>query len=375
MAMYNGYSYDVRSASPSGLLSYESGHARTERQFMMSCIDAEDFALRQIGKFFVTTTFPSPVLPAPFPFDPLTGGPRKYGRLNMVAKDFRIEPICESCFNNDDSRPDDRIGDPVNIDTMDRYFWPVGHANQATNPDCLCRVYIKYEENPCDCTTYDTIFGEWNTHPDILKNTCISVERNPAYELFTLPNTNLVWSDLPAGPDRQLKADSHAFQIIPKADIIVHWHNIPVVSLCKIETHLLSFRQTVNNADWGGVLLCDPQASESAQPGILKCQDYEKETILFVDWQEDRSFRTDAFGGLNNGMEMNTTTLKLFFKQKRVIDPFTGKTVGWNHLFMDRSDSNPANDQWSRVKIDKGGGQTADLFKLKSFISILEPVL
>lgn len=375
MSMYAiSDSFDVRVASPSGWLTYESGHARTERQFLMSCINAEEFALRQIGKFFVAGQFESPVLPAPFPFDYQTDGPRKYGRLNMVARGFRIEPVCETCFNNDNGRGDDLIGDPVDIDIMEKYFWQAGHANEAENPDCVCRVYITYEENPCDCTTYDTVEGVWVTHPEILENTCIAVERNPAYELFTLPNTNLVWSALPAGPDRQLKADSYAFQLIPKADIIVYWHNIPTVSLCKIETHLQEFRQTVNNADWGGVLLCDDEASESFAEG-LHCQNYEAETILFLDWQEDRSLRTDAFGGLNTGMEMNTTTLKLFFKQKRVVDPFTQNIVGWNHLFLDRSDENPANDQWSRVKIDKGDGNEADLFTLKSFTDIMNPSL
>jgi hypothetical protein len=270
----------------------------------------------------------------------------------------------------------------------------------ADNSCCECVVTLTYEENPCDCCGYDNTNGasptyrEWIAHSDILPGTCVSVERNPAYEMLTLPNGNLVWRDLPSATvdeqrARQLKSDSYAYKIIPKADIIVSWHNVPVRNICAIENHLRNFRGTVNDLAWGNVLQCD---AAPVAPTACGCGQYEPETIMFIDYQEDRSKRTDAFGGnflvagdpANN---MNTTTLKLIFKQKRIERPTptasysdsddcpddNDEAYGWNHLFFDWNTEDDSPGEWMRVAVDNA---TEDpLFALRSFSDIFYPVL
>lgn len=212
--------------------------------------------------------------------------------------------------------------------------------------------------------------------------------------MLTLPNGNLVWRDLPSVTDdeqraRQLKSDSYAYKIIPKADIIVSWHNVPVRNICAIENHLRNFRGTVNDQSWGDVLQCDAAPEDSAACG---CGQYEPETIMFIDYQEDRSKRTDAFGGNflvanDTANNMNTTTLKLIFKQKRIERPTPtasysdtdpcpdndDEAYGWNHLFFDRNTEDDSPGEWMRVAVDNA---TEDpLFLLKNFVDIFYPVL
>lgn len=324
MSIYDDYTFIVEAVHPSGLLSYQSGHASSSRKFRLPCENAEEFVLRQLGKFYSPDITETPALPAPFPFD--TNGESGYGQLNMVASAFSIEPISPSCFNVlwvKDSEDQTHIDNPVSFSHSEQYFYRT-EPDLAEKPDdecCHCIATISYEENPCDCITFNEDGGEWEAHPFILPNTCISVERNPSYEMFTLPNGNLVWADLPEGYDRRLKQDSFAYKVIPKADIIVSWHNVPVNKLCQIESHLKEFRGTVNDAEWGEQLSCDDIGSDSGIPG---CSFYEPETIMFIDFQEDRQFRTDAFGGMRTdgpASNRNTTTLKLIFKQKRIVVP------------------------------------------------------
>jgi hypothetical protein len=392
--MYNGYDFDVIAIDPSGFLTYQSGKASSSLKFKMSCEHAEEFALRQMGKFW-TEAAPSPVLPVPFPFDNYTDQTRGYGRMNLVATGFSIEPLSAACFGNNLSAQRAPVGDPADIDTMALYF---DEGEEADNSCCECVVTLTYEENPCDCCGYDQnvlseTYREWVAHDDILPGTCISVERNPAYEMLTLPNGNLIWKDLPSSTEdeqraRQLKPDSYAYKIIPKADIIVSWHNVPVRNICAIENHLRNFRGTVNDLAWGDVLQCD---AAPVAPTACGCGQYEPETIMFIDYQEDRSKRTDAFGGNflvagDPAHNMNTTTLKLIFKQKRIEIPNSAtysdsngcpddndEAYGWNHLFFDRNTEDDSPGEWMRVAVDNA---TEDpLFPLKSFSDIFYPVL
>ncbi len=394
MSMYNDYDFDVIAVDPSGFLNYQSGKASSSLKFKMSCEHAEEFALRQMGKFW-TAAAPSPVLPVPFPFDNLTDQPRGYGRMNLVATGFSIEPLSAACFGNNLSAVRAPVGDPADIDTMALYF---DEGEGADNSCCECVVTLTYEENPCDCCGYDQnvlseTYREWVAHDDILPGTCISVERNPAYEMLTLPNGNLVWQDLPSSTEdeqraRQLKPDSYAYKIIPKADIIVSWHNVPVRNICAIENHLREFRGKVNSTAWGDVLQCDAAPVNEAACG---CGQYEPETIMFIDYQEDRSKRTDAFGGNflvagDPAHNMNTTTLKLIFKQKRIETPNSAtysdsngcpddndEAYGWNHLFFDRNTEDDSPGEWMRVAVDNA---TEDpLFPLRSFNTIFYPLL
>jgi hypothetical protein len=410
--MYNDYEFDVLEVHPSGLLSYQSGKVTTSRKFKMSCEYAEEFVLRQLGKFWSAATpyatppsagYPSPVLPVPFPFDWSNGQPKKYGRMNLVASSFSIEPLSAACFGNNLIGDRVPVGDPADIGQMAMYFEPTPINPDPLDPPvdnscCECIVTISYEENPCDCCGYEPGDRDWVVDQYILPGTCLSVERNPAYEMVTIPSANLVWRDMPnSTPDeqvrRQLRSDSYAYRIIPKADIIVSWHNVPVRNICAIENHLRDFRGAVNDQAWGDVLDCDAAPTDSAACG---CGQYEPETILFVDFQEDRSKRTDAFGGnylisTDTANNMNTTTLKLVFKQKRVERPTptasysdsddcpddNDEAYGWNHLMFDQASGGEAADdfggEWMRVAVDNA---TEDpLFPIKNFVDIFYPVL
>lgn len=420
--MHNGYDFAVEAVEPSGLLSYQSGKGKSERQFRLQCRNAEEFALRQIGKFWTAATefseeYVLPVLPAPFPFNgnALVGDEvLNYGRMNLVATSFSIRPATKCCFNaNGIARVGDPvyysdwkvISDPADLTQMERYFksspgddddvetWDADEANV----ECLCVVTIGYEENPCDCAIFVTnslseYYGEWQVNEYILPGTCISIERNPAYEMVTLPNGNLIWADLPPGTPKQdaarrLLPDSYAYMIVPKADIIISWHNVPVAHLCQIENHLKQFRGHVNEVHWGDEINCD---AERVDPEACEgCGQYEPETILFVDWQEDRSKRTDCFGGTSGAFattsyNMNTTTLKLTFKQKRVERPTTASysdsdpcpdnndlAFGWNHLFHDREPADGI-DEWARVVVESTG---EPIFPTAQFNLIFYPTI
>jgi len=404
--MYNDYDFPVEAVHPSGLPQYQSGKVTASRKFKVPCNLAEEFALRQIGKFLeidlediaLPAVYKQPLLPAPFPFD--SAGIRGYGQFDLVAASFSIESISNCCFSVrylDEEFPGERltnISDPTDLDQMERYFYRVTEESGQDaddladqNAECECIVTISYEENPCDCSFFNVTTGEWESNDAILPNTCISVERNPAYEMFTLPNAALIWKDLPSGTvdldaTRRLQADSYAYKLIPKADIIVSWHNVPVKYLCIIENHLREFRGKVNSSAWGDVLFCD---SPPENPAACGCGQYEPETILFVDFQEDRSKRTDGFG-VSQTWNMNTTTLKLFFKQKRIERPTPTASYsdsddcpddndlayGWNHLFLDRTAAD-GGGQWARVAIS--GGDEDPIFPLMSFNTILYPLI
>ena len=51
MSMYNDYEFEVEAVEPSGLIQYQSGHGTSSRRFKVPCEFAEEFALRQLGKF------------------------------------------------------------------------------------------------------------------------------------------------------------------------------------------------------------------------------------------------------------------------------------------------------------------------------------
>jgi hypothetical protein len=385
MSMYNDLDFTVEPVKPSGLLSYVSGRATSQRQFKVLAEFAEEFALRLLGKYYKSSLgYYSPILPAPFPFN--DGASARFGRLNMVAVGFTISELSVCCFQiatvgeeSDDFET--VISDPTDFDQMERYF---GRHEGSDNSDCFSLVTIYYEENPCDCCTWDSVTKTWSSHAEILPNTCISVERNPAYEMFTLPNASLVWKNVLDGSGNQtnLKADSYAYKIIPKADIIVSWHNVPVMNLCQIESHLKDFRGKVNQEEWGDSILCGyDDLTNTESDDRIDCTLYEPETILFIDFEEDRSRRTDAFGGNYSDINMNTTTLKLHFKQKRVeyefgesgsdasvSDDDTG-IAGWNHLFYDADSESGA---WRRVVVKS---TQTPIFQLRAFSDIMYPVL
>lgn len=385
MSMYNDLDFTVEPIEPSGLISYQSNHATSQRVFKVLAEYAEEFALRVLGKYYKASEgYFSPILPAPFPMN--DGASARFGRITMVATGFNIEPLSKCCFQlatvgEESGDFSSVISDPTDFDQMERYF---GRHEGSDNSDCFSKVTIFYEENPCDCCFWNSTTKSWESHSEILPNTCISTERNPAYEMFTLPNAALVWKNVLDGQGQQvqLKADSYAYKIIPKSDIIVHWHNVPVLYLCQIESHLRDFRGKVNQEEWGESILCNwNDITNSPSDDRIDCEYYEPETILFIDFQEDRSKRTDAFGGNIVDVNMNTTTLKLHFKQKRVEMEFgaSGSDVsvsdddtgiaGWNHLFYD-SDTEPG--AWRRVVVK---ADQTPIFKLRAFSDIMYPVL
>jgi len=387
MSHYNEYTFEVKEVMfQEGLPQFSSGHVKAARKFVMSCRNAEEFALRMLGKFYAESVSPSPYLPAPYPFVPATSD--NWGQLNMVARAFTILPISACMFqmsylNVDEDEETELVTDPTNMLQMGQYF---DRSVDGDDSESKCVVTIQYEENPCDCIKFHVNNAEWVPHENIYPGTCISVERNPAYEMFTLPNGGLIWEGIPID-DAALKPDSYAYKVIPKADIIVHWHNVPVNRLCQIENHLMKYRGGVNDLPWGDMLSCDyvdpetpvnPYSDECSND--TRCKQYEPETILFVDWQEDRSQRTDGFGGMRIGNPFdnrNTTTLKLNFKQKRIYvpanltDAYTENDVcviaGWNHLFLDRE---KGVDLWLRVLVAATGDP---IFPLINFSDIFYP--
>ncbi len=94
MSHYNEYTFDVKEVMfPEGTPQFSSGHATASRKFVMSCRNAEEFALRMLGKFYDSFVDPSPYLPAPYPFTSSVDETTTWGQLNMVAKSFTILPI------------------------------------------------------------------------------------------------------------------------------------------------------------------------------------------------------------------------------------------------------------------------------------------
>lgn len=375
MSMANGYTYPVQAVAPSNRLQYMGSGVSTERSFIVACAFAQDFALRMLGKLYVPATYTTPQLPAEYPLGTVFDNVNIYtSRVKMRASTFRIEPFSECCFTGvhtiergDGGDPEltAEIEDPTSLEQMERNF-PVtltdGDLVVGGTCECLCKVTIGYIEQPWDCSYPDVA--------NILANTALSITRDAGYEMFTLPNRNLRWADIVAGnADIMLKGDTYATIMIPVTDITVKWHNVPVAKLCEVEAHLLKFRGCVNKNDFTVLQDCLCNAADNdpgdcpGTGGGTTC-DFEPETVLFIDWSEDQTARTRGF------YKMDTTTLTLNFKQKRIQKMLGSGVVGWNHLYLDRSDTGAPNEPWQRVKAETSNAGLTDLFKQKLFENI-----
>ena len=387
MGMYS-FPFTVRAEYPSGNPQYNGSKVTAERVFLVHCGYAEQLALRLLGKYYLVSddeTYTTPILPAPWPKWenqiapgtpdlPYSNNCTVSARLNMVARTFSIEPVTGCCFNatSQDREEDllDTIENPTYVSELERNFLVEAGALPgdpylvATEGECYCRVRVQYEERPWDCAYPEVA---------IMPNTAIAVERNASYEMYTLPNRNLEWKNLQA-PDRFLKGDSYAVQIVPKCDITVYWFNVPVAKMCEIEAHLAMYRGKVNehNFEMLAECLCEAEDGQSCDDADNSGSPwnacvFEPETLLFVDWSEDLNARTRGFH------KMNTTTLKLHFKQKRVArDSVAEPIAGWNHLFIDRDGANDFISGWQRV-VKKVGGIEQDLFMKTDFDLIMNP--
>lgn len=380
--MTAGYLFDVVAEHPdgasSGVPSYTGGQATAVRSFLVSCDNAQEFALRQIGKFYREGVYTVPQLPAEFPRTNMHA-PNSFPWLSeqqfyLVASSFEIRPASGCCFNNEfsASRVDPKlkpvcITDPENIEQMERYYGIVlvnGSLERADNNECKCIVRINYTERPWDC--------DHESVTQLLPNTAIAVERNSAYEMYTLPNRNLYWDDINR---QQLKGDTYAYIVVPRADVLVYWYNVPVKYLCAIEAHLANYRGTVNKSKFNLLANCVCASAEgdcgASGTGDDLCG-YEEETMLFVDFSERREDRTRAFG------VMNTTTLVLEFKHKRVpidVDDETGKVLsvgGHNHLWSDKEVHSTNLGCWTRVD-QKFGNSYKPLFPPQNWDKIMDP--
>ena len=332
MTMFNDYTFQVEAVHPSGIVSCVDGKVSAVRQFIVRSEFAEELGVRLLGKW-ANVTYTTPILPAEYPS----------AVFSMVAKSFSIEQKSACIFNVDSETDGVFIGDLESQSDMEKYWPSVGASN-----DAYAVVTVNYSEPEWDCV------GAVGSH--IQPDTAISVQINPAYEMFTLPDRNLVWADLTK--ERELKADSFAYKIIPKSDVIVSWHNIPVVDLATILDGLNEFRGSVNDAAFGETMFCSFEGS-AGDASIFAA-----ETLMFIDCEEDRSKRTTGFAA----SLMDTTTLKLHFKQKDIVEGVNH--YGWNHLFLDHSKNIAATSCWARVKQSQGGGTEVDLFTQKDFTNI-----
>ena len=386
----------VEAVHPSGIPQYSGGKMTATRQFVVACNRAEELGLRALGKWRganSTISYSTPQLPARYPYSPLSVAvPGAFPDLrpwpfNMVAVGFSITPKSECCFNNDWYTREEQqyhsnyIVDLENKDQAERYYSVVwdddgnggsgGNEALMTDTSCKCVVTVQYEEPPWDCTGPDQNSATANV--DILENTAISVEKNSSYELYTLPNRNLIWADY-SGADQQLKGDSYATIYVPTADIVVDWYNIPVARLCEIESHLAKFRNHVNCVPFTLLSEClcissEEESCNGSDTSETQCQ-FEAETVLFLDWDEIKEHRTRGF------RLMDTTTLRLNFKQKRIInsapnDP-TPEIVGHNHLYLDSNSENIAEGGWRRVERKHPGGNQP-LYYRKNFNNMFDP--
>ena len=412
MTMFNDFDFPVVATPTSGIPQYNGGKATAQRQFVVPCVYAQELGLRLLGKYFLPGTYEEAELPAGFPRklsgDPLAPSPLPPGhvqqQMRLVAESFDIEPLSKCCFNNDSTETVDEdividgqrcITDLTALSDLEK-DWAVS----ASSPDgvdrdsqCLCYVRVNYMEQPWDCTHTDLSGLPGEAECILLPKTAISIQRSSGYDMYTLPNRSLVWADVPAGPDRMLKGDTYAYQIVPRGDITVTWYNVPVKSLCQIEKHLAKYRGTVNKDEYTLFTQCtclsqktegeatqdcadngsSESASEDAVPNAVSAGcGFEAETLMFMDWQEEQSQRTRAFS------PMDTTTLTLVFKQKRVpVEVAAGgagvtKVVGFNHLLCDLDVDGSTTGQWQRVKV-KVGGNEEDLFKKTDWTSLLCP--
>lgn len=383
----------VTPIEPSGVPQYTGGRMTATRQFAVACTRAEELGLRAIGKWRSrnnTLIFNEPQLPSYYPFstpDTSNGGTFLDERpwpFRMIAVGFSIQPLSKCCFNSihfDRTSPGiplyavKNLQDPTEAERYYPVVWD--SENERLEADmsddaCKCLVTIQYEEPPWDCTGPDDDATTPNV--DIMGHTAIGVERNAGFELYTLPNRNLIWADY-SGSANQLKGDSYATLIVPTADITVTWYNIPLTKLCEIETHLSKFRNTVNCTEFTLLSECLCRASEDescseSDSSQSSCK-FEPETVLFVDWDEAKEFRTRGF------RMMDTTALRLVFKQKRIVnsvsltDPV--EIVGWNHLYLDASDSTPLKGSWRRVARKYDDIPLQPLYFQKNFNNMFDP--
>jgi hypothetical protein len=283
------------------------------------------------------------------------------------------------------------VTDLLSNEQLEGYYYSVDEgAAEFGDRYVVCQV--QYSEPEWDCNSEHI--------NDILRNTGIRVEINPSYETYTAPSRSLVFSDLEKVTedgkevDRQLKDDTKAYIIIPKADIIVHWSNIPVSLLCRIYSHLDNYRGKVNHLEWGSLFYCG--GTDDGSPATDEtCTFFPPETLMFVDYEEDLSRRTHGFSNKYFSRDMNTTTLKLYFKAKKIpnLDPASVGTddpgssdaspdttlsaidyYGWNHMPADHSNDGAAVERWMRVK-QVVGGEEKDLFERVDFTNLMNPAI
>lgn len=327
MSMFDEYDFEVEAINPSGIVSVSDGKVSATRKFAVRSENAEELGLRLLGKYFLNGVYEMPVLPAKYPSE----------RFSLVAKSFDIEQLSACKFE----LPNDLvfITDLEDEGQLERYL------TGENSTDSHAVVTVQYSEPDWDCDGVEGVKAE----------TALSLEINPAYEMFTLPNRNLIW-DIAVEGDREFKGDSYAYKIIPKSDVIVSWHNIPVSEMNIVLDGLKDYRGTVNDAAWGGLIFCMDEGGNIFEP----------ETLMFIDAEEDRSKRTTGFRGPT--WTMDTTTLKLHFKEKDIFED--GQHYGWNYLFLDNSaNGNAVATLWNRV-FKKNGNLETDLFEPRSFGNI-----
>lgn len=352
--------FDVTPVHPSGVPQISDGKVTVARQFQVEWENVEELMLRVMGKFYEAGVTEFPVLPAKYPSN-------NYSLYaTSVSVDMSKSSACS--FNNDseESTPAP-IDDLESIQKMEKYHFS-NPAFSGQNDELKAVVSVTYTEAEWDCTEA-TVGG-------LLPNTGVRTEINPSYEVYTLPSRTLFFSDMEQADDvdNGLKDDTKAYTIIPKEDVIVHWSNIPTEALCKIYDHLAKYRGKVNNGVFGAIFYCGDQSGSGSSPG--GCEFYPTETLLFVDYEEDFSRRTQGFGEAF----MNTTTLKLHFKVKHITvladsGPGVGEVAaeyGWNHMPFDHTGAGADIDRWGRVKV-RTGDTEKDLFEKADFTDIMNP--
>ena len=371
--MCSSYTFSVDALLPQ-LPQYSGNKMTATRTFRVPCQFAEEFALRQIGKYYGNGAYTVPQLPARYPTDLSGSVAPPYRQLNMVATSFSIATITTGTLNST-WRPDrtdlsvytDCIKDPESPVQMERGFAYVFDPEDDliaptifNSGSCKCHasVQINYEEPPWHCA--GPTEGISDPCISIMNETALSVEKSASYEMYTVPNRSLRWKTITTG-DRNLKGDSYATIIVPKQDITVDWHNVPVASLCEIESRLASLRGAVNSTEFKTLsgCMCFSQESTGCSDPSGDCG-FERDTVLFVNWTEELQFRTKAF------RKMNTTTLRLHFKQKPVYVGGTPEYAGWNHLFCDRVAGDVNVSPWQEVEVAVSAG-SEPLYKREEF--------
>jgi hypothetical protein len=385
--------YTVVEVAPSNLPSVSGLNASAQRQFKVPCQWAQDFGLRALGKLYKPADPPGfilPQLPSQYPLTSFAPLDESYPQtLRLRAVGYRIRPASDYCFNDeifDDETSTVISGKLTRLDDTDQIakYWkfsdtlPEG-GNPVAKEDscCECMVEVDYQEQWWHCLWSEAVGISLDPEPpqsridaqEWLDETAFKVDRVSSYELYTRPTRPLIW-DGKSGANERLGPDSHAVTIIPSSEITIEWHNIPVSVLCEMEAHLNQFRQKVNCSEV--TFFRDCTCAQSAGEGVdcssaqTACQ-YEPETLLFLDYSEDKNRRTSQFG------PMDTTTLVLTFKHKR-IRTASDVIVGHNHLLYDKTTANE-DDDWKRVKVQLGIGSSdlfiaADLNKIFSYDAI-----